>query len=125
MYNTLCESGFSGFSTYYTLKDLGINCIVIDAADVPATQYEEVMKTDNIDAVKLVKALRKEDLRTVYIREKENLDDRSVVRIRKIIQKIYVFINLVLNICYIVMELKYLINLILQEHIGQTPLLNG
>ncbi|WP_332456886.1 hypothetical protein [Petrimonas sp.] len=107
------------------MKDLGINCIVIDAADVPATQYEEVMKTDNIDAVKLVKALRKEDLRTVYIREKENLDDRSVVRIRKIIQKIYVFINLVLNICYIVMELKYLINLILQEHIGQTPLLNG
>jgi len=86
-YNAVYESGFSGFSTYYALKDLGVNCIVIHAADVPTTQYEEVMKTDNIDAVKLAKALRKGDLRSVYIREKENLDDRSVVRIRKTIQK--------------------------------------
>ena len=45
-YNAVYESGFSGFSTYYALKDLGVNCIVIHAADVPTTQYEEVMKTD-------------------------------------------------------------------------------
>jgi len=85
-YHAVYESGFTGFSTYYALKDLGINCIVIHAADVPTTQYEEVMKTDNIDAVKLAKSLRKGDLKSVYIREKENLDDRSVVRIRKTIQ---------------------------------------
>lgn len=42
------ESGFSGFSTYYALKEVGIDCIVIHAADVPTTQYEEVMKTDRL-----------------------------------------------------------------------------
>ena len=39
-YLAVYESGFSGFSTYYALKDVGIDCIVIHAADVPTTQYE-------------------------------------------------------------------------------------
>lgn len=44
-YHAVYESGFSGFSTYYALKEYGINCVVTHAADVPTTQYEEVMKT--------------------------------------------------------------------------------
>lgn len=75
------------FSTYYALKDVGIECKVIHAADVPTTQYEEVMKTDRVDSVKLVRSLKAGLLKGIYIREKENIDDRSVVRIRKTIQK--------------------------------------
>lgn len=87
-YLAVYESGFSGFATYYALKEYGINCIVTHAADVPTTQYEEVMKTDKIDAEKLARSLRSGDIKhPVYIREKENLDDRGVVRIRKTIQK--------------------------------------
>ncbi len=86
-YLAVYESGFSGFSTYYALKDVGINCIVVHAADVPTTQYEEVMKTDCIDSVKLVRSLKAGLLKGIYIRERENIDDRSVVRIRKTIQK--------------------------------------
>ena len=86
-YLAVYESGFSGFSTYYALKEVGIDCIVIHAADVPTTQYEEVMKTDKIDSVKLVRSLKAGLLKGIYIREKENIDDRSVVRIRKTIQK--------------------------------------
>jgi transposase len=86
-YLAVYESGFSGFSTYYALKEVGIDCIVIHAADVPTTQYEEVMKTDRVDSVKLVRSLKAGLLKGIYIREKENIDDRSVVRIRKIIQK--------------------------------------
>ena len=86
-YMAVYESGFSGFSTYYALKEVGIDCIVIHAADVPTTQYEEVMKTDRLDSIKLVKSLKAGLLRGIYIREKENLDDRSVIRIRKSIQK--------------------------------------
>ena len=41
-YLAVYESGFSGFATYYALKEVGINCMVIHAADVPTTQYEEV-----------------------------------------------------------------------------------
>ena len=45
-YHAVYESGFSGFATYYALKEYGIDCVVTRAADVPTTQYEEVMKTD-------------------------------------------------------------------------------
>ena len=86
-YLAVYESGFSGFSTYYALTEVGIDCIVIHAADVPTTQYEEVMKTDRVDSVKLVRSLKAGLLTGIYVREKENIDDRSVVRIRKTIQK--------------------------------------
>lgn len=86
-YHAVYESGFSGFSTYYQLKEYGIHCVVVHAADVPSTQYEQVMKTDKIDAGKLARALRKGDIKPIYIRERENLDDRAVVRLRKTIQK--------------------------------------
>ena len=87
VYKAVYESGFSGFSTYYALQEQGIDCMVIHAADVPTTQYESVMKSDPIDSEKLAKALKSGTLRGIYIRRKENLDDRSVVRIRKTIQK--------------------------------------
>ena len=57
-YLSVYESGFSGFSTYYALEAVGIGCIVIHAADVPTSQYDEVMKTDKADATKLVKSLK-------------------------------------------------------------------
>lgn len=86
-YQAVYESGFSGFSTYYMLKEYGISCIVVHAADVPTTQYEEAMKTDRIDAEKLARSLKSGSLKCIYIRERDNLDDRSVIRIRKTIQK--------------------------------------
>lgn len=42
-YQVVYESGFTRFSTYYALKEYGIDCMVIHAADVPTTQYESVM----------------------------------------------------------------------------------
>lgn len=86
-YQAVYESGFSGFSTYYALQDYGIDCMVIHAADVPTTQYENVMKSDPVDSEKLAKALKSSSLRGIYIRRKDNLDDRGVVRIRKTLQK--------------------------------------
>ena len=86
-YHAVYESGFSGFSTYYALKDYNIDCVVTHAADVPTTQYEEVMKTDRVDALKLARSLRADEIRPIYIRKRENIDDRSVVRVRKTIQK--------------------------------------
>jgi len=80
------EAGFTGFSTYYALKSYGIDCIVVNAADIPSTQYEQVMKSDAIDSEKIARALRAGQLRGIYVRERNSLDDRSVVRIRKTIQ---------------------------------------
>ena len=86
-YHAVYESGFSGFSTYYALKEYNIDCVVTHAADVPTTQYEEVMKTDRVDALKLARSLRADEIRPIYIRKRENIDDRSVVRVRKTIQE--------------------------------------
>lgn len=86
-YKAVYEAGFSGFSTYYALREYGIECIVINAADVPTSQYETVMKSDKVDSEKLAKSLRAESLKGIYIREKDNLDDRSLVRIRTTIRK--------------------------------------
>lgn len=86
-YKAVYEAGFSGFSTYYALKEYGIDCIVINAADVPTSQYETVMKSDRVDSEKLAKSLRADALRGIYVREKDNLDDRSLVRIRTTIRK--------------------------------------
>ena len=58
-YHAVYESGFSGFSTYYALQDVGIDCIVIHAADVPTTQYEETMKTDKAAQKNHTEATRK------------------------------------------------------------------
>ncbi len=41
-YHAAYETGFSGFSTYYALTELGIKCTVVHAADVPTTQKEKV-----------------------------------------------------------------------------------
>lgn len=86
-YHAVYESGFCGFSTYYQLKEYGINCVIVHAADVPTTQYEQIMKTDKIDSGKLARALRNGTIKPIYIRERENLDDRAGMRIRKTIQK--------------------------------------
>ena len=86
-YLAVYEAGFTGFSTYYALTGLGINCLVIHAADVPTSQYESVMKTDKIDAVKLVKALRAGMLKGIYVRPKQSLDDIGIIRARQCILK--------------------------------------
>ncbi len=61
--------------------------MVIHAADVPTTQYENVMKSDPVDSEKLAKALKAGTLKGIYIRRKANLDNRSVVRIRKTLKR--------------------------------------
>lgn len=85
-YRAVYESGFTGFSTYYSLMSLGIDCQVIHSADVPTTQYENFMKRDSIDSHKLAKSLRSGVLRGIYIPDKDSLDDRSLLRYRKTLQ---------------------------------------
>ena len=86
-YLAVYEAGFTGFSTYYALADAGVDCMVIHAADVPTTQYESVMKTDKVDCLKLAKSLRVGSLNGIYVRPKDSIDDRDVVRVRRAVIK--------------------------------------
>lgn len=87
-YHAAYETGFSGFSTYYALTELGIKCTVVHAADVPTTQKEKVSKSDPVDSKKLAKALMRGELGSVYIHSKDSLDDRALVRHRATIVKL-------------------------------------
>ncbi|MCM1520606.1 MAG: IS110 family transposase [Lachnoclostridium sp.] len=82
-YHAVYESGFTGFSTYYALTAVGIHTIIANAADVPTTQKEQLLKTDRRDSKKLAESLRAGELQGISIRAIEDLDDRSLVRIRK------------------------------------------
>lgn len=86
-YHAVYEAGFSGFWAARELKELGINCIVAHAADVPTSQKEKVNKTDPIDSNKLARSLRNGDLKPIYIPDKRIEEYRFLNRHRKNLAK--------------------------------------
>ncbi|MDR3653345.1 MAG: IS110 family transposase [Paludibacter sp.] len=84
-YLSAYEAGFCGFWVHYKLKELGINNIVVNPADVPTTQKEKMRKSDPIDSSKLGRSLRSNELSEIYIPRPETLEERSLVRIRSVI----------------------------------------
>lgn len=87
-YKAVYESGFCGYSACYALRELGIDCQIVHAADVPTSQKEKVTKSDVVDSEKLARSLRSGDLTKslIYIPSPDRLDDRSLLRVRKVIQ---------------------------------------
>ncbi len=86
-YHTAYEAGFSGFWIHYTLQSYGFNSIVVNAADIPTTVKEVVMKEDSRDSLKIAKALRANLLNPIYIPSAATVDERSLVRARSTITK--------------------------------------
>jgi len=76
------EAGFCGFGIQRSLKQLGMECIVVNAADVPTTDKEKKRKQDKIDARKLCYNLSKKQLTAIYIPELLMEHARSLVRQR-------------------------------------------
>lgn len=87
VYHSVYEAGFSGFWTHYKLKEMGINNIVINAADVPTTQKEHLLKDDPTDSRKLARSLRSGDLNAIYIPDLSTTEDRTLVRLRSTLVK--------------------------------------
>lgn len=81
--NFICayEAGFSGFGIYEQLLEAGIQCLVINAADIPTTDREAEFKTDQRDAAKIAKSLRSQQLNSIHIPPKKLQGDRSLVRL--------------------------------------------
>lgn len=87
IYHAAYESGFSGYSSCYELRELGVDCIVTHAADVPTSQKERLSKTDPVDSAKLARELRNGSLKAIYLPPKERLGDRELLRTRQSIMK--------------------------------------
>jgi transposase len=76
------EAGFCGFEIQRSLTALGIECIVVNPADVPCSDKDRKRKDDKRDARKLSMELAKGNLKGIYIPDKQMQDARSLVRQR-------------------------------------------
>jgi transposase len=86
-YHSVYEAGFSGFWTHYKLKEMGINNIIVNPADVPTTQKEQLQKDDPTDSRKLARSLRAGELKPIYVPAPSTLEDRSLIRLRATLVK--------------------------------------
>ena len=76
------EAGFCGFEIQRSLTALGIDCIIVNPADVPSSDKDRKRKDDKRDARKLSIALAKGNLKGIYIPAKQMQDARTLVRQR-------------------------------------------
>lgn len=81
-YKVCYEAGFSGFSAQRWLSQQGVNCLVVNAADVATNHKEKHQKNDTIDARKLCEHLQTKKVKSVYIPEPHWEHGRSLVRMR-------------------------------------------
>jgi len=81
-YNSACEAGFCGYGIHRRLHELGINNIVINAADIPTSQKDKLQKRDPADSRKIARSLEKGTLRGIYIFDREHEELRSLNRTR-------------------------------------------
>jgi len=81
------EAGFCGFWIQRQLTQLGINCIVVNAADVPQTSKGRLAKNDTNDARRIGEALCGGLLKPVFVPDTTLEADRTLVRYRHRLQE--------------------------------------
>jgi hypothetical protein len=82
-YYSVYEAGCFGYNIHSQLVGEGIKNIITNPADVPTKDKERKKRRDRIDARKLARTLKNGELEGIYIPNRENLEDRSLVRIRE------------------------------------------
>jgi len=80
-YHCAYEAGFCGFRIQKSLVKQGIDCIVVNPADVPTSHKEKEFKTDPRDCRKIARSLRSNMLEPIYIPSDEGIESRHVVRV--------------------------------------------
>ncbi len=81
-YSAVYEAGFNGFYACRKLRQLGINCNVIHAADVPTGHKEKIQKIDPVDSRKLARSLRSKEFKSIHVPDSSLESDRALVRQR-------------------------------------------
>jgi transposase len=77
------ESCAWGFTLQRQLQQAGMECIVVHAADVSATDKEKRRKTDKVDALKLARDLESNHLKAIYVPDEDIQKQRNLIRFRK------------------------------------------
>ncbi len=76
------EAGFCGFWIQRSFERAGMECVVVNAADVPQTDKGMKTKTDTTDSRRIGLALSGGMLNPIYIPTEQTESDRSLVRYR-------------------------------------------
>ena len=82
-YKTAYEAGFCGYWIHDQLREQGIQCLVVNPADVPTKDKERATKTDPVDCRKLARTLRSGELEGIYVPSRVKAEDRSLLRTRQ------------------------------------------
>jgi transposase len=82
-YHSVYEAGFSGFWIHDQLRERGIDCIVVNPADVPTKDKEQTKKRDPVDCRKLARSLRNGEIEGIYVLCRSKLEDRTLIRTRQ------------------------------------------
>ena len=83
IYHAVYEAGYCGFWIHDQLRELGIDCIVVNPADVPTKNKERSGKTNKVDCRKLARSLRNGELQGIYVPARIQIEDRSLLRTRR------------------------------------------
>lgn len=81
-YKSVYEAGYSGFWIHDRLQEQGVQCMVVNPADVPTKDKERATKTDRVDCRKLARTLRNGDIHGIYVPLRTKVEDRSLLRTR-------------------------------------------
>ena len=81
-YHSAYEAGFCGYWIHHKLLSLGVNNMVVNAADIPTTHKEKVAKEDKRDSQKIARSLRSGELTPIFVPPMEASDDRGLLRCR-------------------------------------------
>ncbi|MEO6221170.1 MAG: IS110 family transposase, partial [Ginsengibacter sp.] len=82
-FHCVYECGAWGFTLCRKLWAAGMDCIVVNPADIPGTDKERRSKTDPIDARKMARHLAAGLLQGVHVPSEKSQKQRSIVRFRK------------------------------------------
>ena len=86
-YKTAYEAGKFGFWIQRQLTAPGIECLVVNPADIPKSQKDTLHKTDPRDACNLGLRLQSGVLKSIHIPDEQQEADRVLLRHRKRILK--------------------------------------
>jgi transposase len=82
-YNCVYESGPFGFRLCRALWAAGMECMVVNPADIPSADKDRRSKTDHVDARKLAQHLAAGLLHAIYVPTEKQQKQRSLIRFRK------------------------------------------
>jgi transposase len=87
IYKAAYEAGKFGFWIQRQLTSLGVECLVVNPADIPKSQKDSLQKTDSRDARNISHRLQSGFLRGIHIPDEQQEADRVFFRHRKKVLK--------------------------------------